>query len=90
MKSVWKVPLKIEDCQEFTAPIGCKPLTVQVQKGTPCMWILVDTEARAVKHTVWVHGTGHPVSDLMAEHYVGTVQVLMGDLVFHVFCKPVG
>lgn len=87
---IFKYPLEVTDMQEIRAPIGMKPLSVQVQKKTLCLWAAVDSSKSDVMHTVHIYGTGHDVDDHVKDHFVGTVQMMDGDLVLHVFCKPIG
>lgn len=86
MKSIWKFGLEVTDEQTVEMPVGAKPLSVQVQHGTPCLWALVDTKALKEKRVVQIFGTGHPVAD--EGDYVGTFQIEGGALVFHAFIKP--
>lgn len=87
MKSVWKVPLVIDDAQTVTLPVGAELLTVQVQRGEPCLWARVDPRGTLGDITIRLAGTGHPIDDDVGD-YVGTFQMHDGDLVFHVFGRP--
>ncbi len=83
---VFKYPLTITGKQSINLPAGAKILTVQVQKGDPYLWALVNeqtvlTEAKII-HT---YGTGHVVTGPVKSSYIGTYQIHEGDLVFHVF-----
>jgi hypothetical protein len=80
-KTIYKYPIEITDEQLVTAPAGWQPLSVQMQRNTPCIWALVDPEAPPVQQKVFVNGTGHPVE--RDAPFLGTIQV--GPLVFHVF-----
>jgi hypothetical protein len=84
MKQVWKFALSAV-VPDVEMPRGAEVLSVQVQRGEPCLWALVDTHAqREVRRFVTV-GTGHDIpSDLRMKH-VGTFQLHGGDLIFHVF-----
>ena len=89
MKTIWKYELEAVDCQVLEVPEGATILTVQVQHGKPCVWALVNPDAVKVRRAFWVHGTGHDctdVADADAE-YVGSVQLMQGMLVFHVFTE---
>ena len=80
-KAIHKYPIEITDEQVVVATAGWQPLSVQMQRNTPCIWALVDPDAAPVQQKVYVNGTGHPV-----EHnapFLGTIQI--GPLVFHVF-----
>ena len=84
MQSIWKYTLEITDLQILEIPAGAEILTVQMQRGQPRIWVLVDTTVQ--KEIIKIHtaGTGHPVSDAVNLKYIGTYQ--SNDLlVFHVF-----
>lgn len=65
-------------------PMGAKILTVQTQRGAPCIWALVNDDYPSEERRFIVYGTGHPLCENMQE-YIGTFQLDNGDLVFHVF-----
>jgi hypothetical protein len=85
--TIWKFPLLTVDQQTIPARKGAKPLAVQVQHGQLCLWALVDPNAEPAEMRVWVHGTGHIVTAEAPKHYLGTVQFMGGQLVFHVFTE---
>ncbi len=84
MKSVYKYELDVIDEQWIDMPIDAEPLCVQVQKGCPCIWVLVNTNDGFERRRFVTHGTGHRVLDT-AGAYIGTYQLDGGELVFHVF-----
>jgi hypothetical protein len=88
MKSVWKFPVAITDEQTIQLPRGSEPLTVQLQGGEPFLWARVDPSAEMAAFAVRLTGTGHPLEDDVGK-YAGTFQMHGGDLVFHVFLRPV-
>jgi hypothetical protein len=81
MMQVWKFELK-GTCSLFV-PVGAKTLTVQVQKGVPCIWMLVDPKAAKEERFFRIYGTGHEMSEV--GEYIGTFQIAGGTFVFHVF-----
>lgn len=85
MKRIFKYPLKVDDLQMVEMPSGAAILTVQTQNGVPCIWAAVDPDAKRIKRAFVTYGTGHPMDDGPAKHYVGTYQLRDGALVFHVF-----
>lgn len=86
MRQIWKYDLAVSGLQDIKMPKGSEVLTVQVQKGVPCIWALGDIEEEKVFRSFAVFGTGHDVSDLLKSiSFVGTFQLHGGDLVFHVF-----
>jgi hypothetical protein len=82
-RQVWKYELQNMVFQ-LEIPKGGTILSLQMQKGIPCIWILVDIEAEKESRTFEVVGTGNPISHEEGQ-YVGTFQLQSGELVFHVF-----
>ncbi len=82
--TIFKYPLELEDQQTVTMPMGSRVLCVQVQRGRPCLWAMVDSEVvETEQHHIRIYGTGHPI-DRHPSRYYGTFQ-LKDTLVFHVF-----
>lgn len=82
---IWKWPIEITDYQTIKVPAGTRLLTVQVQRGTPCIWGLCDERMGLQEHRrIGVYGTGNPMPDDPGK-YLGTFQVHEGAPVFHVF-----
>lgn len=80
---IYKYSLKGIKREEIEMPAGSVILSMQVQKGTPCIWALVnpnldETEKRIFEICV----TGFDFIDPRAI-YIGTYQI--GDFVGHVF-----
>lgn len=86
IKSIYKYWIDIATTQPILIPKGGEILSVQVQNGSPQMWVLVDPIAEKEERFFEVFGTGHRVhSDMGIERkFLGTVQMDL-DLVFHVF-----
>ena len=88
-RAVYKYPCPIEDSFSLDLPVGAEILHLDVQRGVPCLWILVNpsktakTETRAFLYV----GTGHehPSRFWHGLEHVGTVQLEKGTLVFHLF-----
>ena len=85
MKTIFKYPLAVQDEQEIMLPAGARVLCVQVQRGVPCLWAVVDPEIGKLSHTIHIRGTGHPVEGIENFEYMGTFQLSGGDFIFHVF-----
>ena len=84
MKTVYKYNLASTDVQELILPAGAVILSVEEQYGDIVLYALVDTEeAKMQPRTIYIHGTGHEV---YGEYFIGTVKLLEGSLMFHVFC----
>jgi hypothetical protein len=85
MKTIWKFTLKITDFQSINLPKESQLLTVQIQKGVPCIWALVNPNKKKEEIQIRIFGTGHPIEENFNGKYVGTFQVEEGLLIFHVF-----
>lgn len=84
MRTIYKYPLQVTDCQVIEMPIGSRILAIQMQRGVPCLWATVDPEEeKKEKRFIRVVGTGHELSEYIA--YIGTYQMADGALVWHVF-----
>ena len=88
---IYKYPLDLEgqDIKEIIMPLGANVLTVQVQRDVVCLWAMVPTDlpdyagGEEVRRFL-VIGTGHRLPE-HPTRYVGTVQMVNGALVLHVF-----
>ena len=83
-KTIWKFELEPIDFQTLEVPEGAQFLTIQTQNGTPCLWALVQPDAKKYLVGIGTYGTGHPIPD-GERNYIGTYQLMGGGLVFHVF-----
>lgn len=83
MKTIHKFQLRVGE--NFIDMALIKPLTVQMQRGTPTLWCIVDDAEDAPRpvHEVHLIGTGHRVPDGELD-YLGTVQAESG-FVWHAF-----
>jgi hypothetical protein len=82
-RTIWKYPIATTDVQVVHMPAGSQILSVQVQFETPCLWVLVDSEAALIDRVIRIYGTGHLVDQ--PGRYIGSYQLDRGALVFHVF-----
>lgn len=82
MKTIWKY--EISPCCKIQVPKNGKVLTVQVQRNQPCLWILVDPNAKKEVRKFVTYGTGHEIKYENGK-YIGTFQIDNDNLVFHVF-----
>lgn len=89
MKTIFKYPLDVVGEQTITVPSGAVPLAVQAQDGSLCLWAMVETMQPTMerRRVVRIFGTGHPVPPNHGA-YVGTVQMMDGAFVWHVFLGP--
>lgn len=82
-KTIWKFVLAEGSLQKIRMPKDAKVLTVQMQHGTACLWVLVDPVANEEDRWFRVYGTGHDIQD--EGTYIGTFQMKGGLYIFHVF-----
>ncbi len=86
MSQIFKYFVEITGKQEIEMPGGAEILCCQVQHNKPCIWAIVDPDARAELKTILIAGTGHEIDfDLSLVRYIGTIQMGDGTLVLHVF-----
>ena len=85
MKMICKYPITVRDRFVLVMPQGARVLTVQSQREVPCIWALVDPSEPERLYEFALVGTGHKREDLDGMPYLGTVQLLDGGLILHVF-----
>lgn len=87
MKTIYKYPIDLgaELFLTMEVPDGTVFLYVGEQLGEVCLWALVDTEAPLVRRHLRIVGTGIDASDLNEDQYIGSVLVLNGTYVYHIF-----
>jgi hypothetical protein len=83
--SIWKYPVQMEDSFILDLPVDSLPLSVQVQAGTPYVWVAVTDTSRQERHRFYLRGTGHPLKDADPKTFIGTFQFPERGLVFHLF-----
>ena len=83
MKTIWKFELQ-PGTTAMNLHKGAEILTIQTQRETPCMWVLLDPEEPTEKRYFEIFGTGHtmPEGD---RKYINTFQLSGGSLVLHLF-----
>jgi hypothetical protein len=91
-KVIYKYQIELPYGQhEVMMPIGAEILSVQLQRGKPCFWALVDPDAKTELRTVEILTTGLTIHDsdkyLKEFKYIGTCQLLNGNFVAHLFIK---
>ena len=84
MRTIWKFELEVTDIQTVALPKGCFILQVEVQRGTPCLWVECDSEAPKVDRVFAIYGTGHSLPDNPGK-YIGSYMLQGGMLVFHLY-----
>lgn len=85
MKTIYKYEIPVTDVFELTLPLWSEILSVQVQGGTPYVWVKLDTEKDNETRVFRIFGTGQSIDDPRDMKFIGTFQLYNGDLVFHLF-----
>jgi hypothetical protein len=86
MKSIYKFSLPLDDQFVLAMPSGAKILSVQVQNDQPCIWAIVDPAEPPEPRCFEMYGTGHTLpEDITALKFIGTFQLEIPGLVFHLF-----
>lgn len=86
MKTIWKYNVDCRSSFYLDMPVNAVVLSVQVQNGVPCIWAMVDSEERLKVRQFAVVGTGNPINqDMTGWRFIGTFQLLGGDIVLHLF-----
>lgn len=82
-KQIWKFKL---EPGEFSIhmPQDAVVIAVQAQGDEPCIWALVNPNAKQQIRDFVTVPTGHPF-DVEGLEYLGTFQLQRGALVFHTF-----
>lgn len=84
-KTIWKFELETTDDIKLSMPKAAQILSLQTQNGVPCIWAMVNPANEKEERTFRIYGTGHPIDAEKEQRFVGTYQLLGGQLVFHVF-----
>ena len=75
-----------DDYIDIEMPSMAQLLTVQVQRGEPYLWAMVDTSFPMQTRRFRLAGTGHPITEKSCDlAYIGTFQLHGGALIFHLF-----
>jgi hypothetical protein len=92
-QQVWKYEWPFDDVTmapkakaEFRMAEASKVLTVQMQHNRPVIWAIGHPDFGTETRTFYIVGTGHEVPiEVNRDKYVGTVQMLGGQLMLHIF-----
>lgn len=91
MFTIWKYPLEITDKQIIHLPIGSMPLSVIGQGHDIYLYVRLNNrrQTEESQFEVYIHGTGHQIDEEEAfnSSFMGTVILLDGKLIFHVFIR---
>ena len=85
---VLKYELNVVGQFTLTVPKVFQPLTIQLQRGVPCLWALVNLGHGTQEVNFRMVGTGQDIGDkdLINHTYLGTVQEQLG-FVWHYFME---
>ena len=84
MRTVYKYELALIDYQQIAAPEGAIARSVMLQQGVPTLWAEVDTRLEVEAMHIITIGTGQPMPEEPCT-FIGTYQLLEGELIFHVY-----
>ncbi len=87
-KIIWKYQIPINDKFAIEIPVGSQVLSVQMQKGSPCIWVLVNPDNKLASRAFNLVGTGQKLPsdwDCTKKKFIGTFQMAEGNLVYHLF-----
>lgn len=84
-KVIWKFELTESGIQEIELRKGYEFLTLQMQNGIPCIWVLLNSNEEKITESFEIYGTGHEIHYDMgiSREYLGTFQETY--LVWHLF-----
>jgi hypothetical protein len=80
---IFKYPLLLVTHQKIVTYKVANVLHVGMQRGSLCMWCLVDLKSPIRETSIYVVGTGHSCNEVVGKAHYGTV--LDGAYVWHVF-----
>lgn len=84
---IWKFELTDLGSKEIELRKGYEFLTVQVQNGNACIWVLLNPNEEIITERFEIYGTGHEIHYDMgiSREYLGTFQENNGLFVWHLF-----
>lgn len=100
MKRIYKYKLRLKDNQHIKLPLGSKILSVidQIDQFGPTIMLYALVEDEIVEsmvgdlskpdvYDIAVRGTGHPAHNIIDYDFLGTVKLLEGHQIYHVFYR---
>lgn len=84
MKKIWKYEFPITGEFVLYMPKDHVVLTVQLQRGVPCLWAVVDPDSPKETTGFKISGTGQPLPEDVGR-YVGTFMTGDENFVWHLF-----
>ena len=91
MKKIYKYTLKTVDFQNLELPKGSKIISVIELYDGIVLYAIVDTDTSETElYDIAIKGTGHPFPEKLDTYtFLGSVKLMNGQLIFHVFYKKV-
>lgn len=87
-RSIYKYKIDIDDTQTLTLPKGAEILSVINQFDDACIYAIVDTDTTETEeYSLQCYGTGHTIRHDDSYKFLGTVAMLGGNFIYHVFYK---
>ena len=88
MRKIFKYPLEITDYQTIEIKSPAILLSVVEQNNKIVMYALVDDFEYDIPVDIMIIGTGNPIrNDIDSYKFLGTVSLMDGRLIFHVFAR---
>jgi hypothetical protein len=82
----YHIPVPVTEYFLLEIPDGARVLSVDVQHGVPCLWVLCDPDKSYECRKFRLIGTGDPIRESMDQlRFIGTFQMNDGYLIIHVF-----
>ena len=85
MKTIYKFVIEVSGKQSIKIPKNAVILSAQIQHETLCLWVELDDREPVSDRDIYVFGTGHGIDPSLDIHFIDTVQLMGGDLIFHVY-----
>ena len=83
--TIHKFSVPIGDELRVPMPQGATLLTVEAQGDQPCIWALVNPHLPTVDRKFAWRGAGHAADGLVPAMYIGSIRMLKGELILHLF-----
>jgi hypothetical protein len=82
---IYKYVVPIADNFIIQMPLGAEILTFQSQYDVPTLWAAVWKNSSIEDRKFSIIGTGHEIDMDMVKKFIGTIQMMKGNLVWHLF-----
>ncbi len=86
---VYKYKLKQKDLQSILMPEGAKIISAQIQFGNIVLWAYCNPLNYVENRVIEILTTGNEVPNEYFREFLGTVQFIGGDLIYHIFERKI-